>query len=175
VAKGLVDVADALPRLELALALYRTVAMQQSLSDVYAIILRFLIRVKDWLDEGPLKRALHAVTRPTELRYDDLLQDLRLATQSMMGMAVAASQAEQRDIHLTLLEIKQLILCQSHPLVRLFNALIKTFSTPAAQRYRSTKHQSSFDGPSILTDPHSSRRCANRIARKVPSVYCSTL
>lgn len=108
--KGLAQVADALPRLELTVVLYPTERMREALSEVYAIVIRFLIRAKDWLEEGKLMRAVHSVTRPSELRYDDLLEELQIATQNSTRIAITASQAEQRDMHLTLLEVKQLII-----------------------------------------------------------------
>lgn len=107
--KGLTHVADALPRLELTVVLYPTERMKESVSQIYAIIVRFLIRAKDWLDEGKLMRAVHSVLRPSELYYDDLLEELQVATQNATNIAIAAAQAEQRDMHLTLLEVKKLI------------------------------------------------------------------
>jgi hypothetical protein len=108
--KGLAQVADALPRIELALIFYPIDRMRRAVSEIYAIIIKFLIRAKDWLEEGKLMRAVHAVTRPSELRYNDLLEEPDIATQSATSTAIAASQAEQRDMHLTLLEVKQLII-----------------------------------------------------------------
>lgn len=47
---------------------------------------------------------IHAITRPTELRYDDILLSISALSHSMTAMAGASSQAEQRDMHTELRE-----------------------------------------------------------------------
>ena len=96
---GLCDVADALPRVELSAFLYPTNAVKQAVSVLYARIIKFLLRALEWYEEGRIARALHSITRPSALRYDDLIEDIRSATRSIADLAITSSQAEQRDIH----------------------------------------------------------------------------
>ncbi|KAK3312173.1 hypothetical protein B0H66DRAFT_395086 [Apodospora peruviana] len=111
-AKGLAQIAGALPRMELAAFLYPTEMMKQALAEIYASIIFFLIRAHGWFKESRFSRAVHSITRPTELRYDDLLQEIEASTRQFDSLAMAASHAEQRDIHLLLLDVKQKLIEQ---------------------------------------------------------------
>ncbi|CAD6455876.1 0948c2d2-2604-486d-955e-68159fcefd71-CDS [Sclerotinia trifoliorum] len=43
---------------------------------MYAYILRFLIRSLRWDQESKLLHLVHAITRPVELRFDDLIEEI---------------------------------------------------------------------------------------------------
>jgi hypothetical protein len=83
--------------------------MRLALAEIYAHMIRFFIRAHDWFTQSSLKRALHSITRPKELRYADILDDIAAATSHFRILSVTASQAEQRDSHLLLLEVRQMI------------------------------------------------------------------
>lgn len=100
-AKAMAQIAETLPHMELQSILYPTDRMKLAVTDLYAYILRFIIRAHDWYSEGPLKHALHAITRPVELRYNDLLQQITDASRTIYQLAVAGQQAELRDMHIT--------------------------------------------------------------------------
>ena len=70
---ALSDIADSLPRVELAIIIYPTLAMQREVSMLYAYIIRFLVRAWEYFSESKLSRAIHAITKPSALRYDDIL------------------------------------------------------------------------------------------------------
>ncbi|KAK4937048.1 hypothetical protein LTR10_022234 [Elasticomyces elasticus] len=106
IATGLCDVADALPRSELALELYPTDAMREGVVTLYTLILRFLTRALIWCEEGRFRHAIHAVTKPAALQYDDILTQLRQVNRSISDRAVASSQAEQRDMHHKLRDVE---------------------------------------------------------------------
>lgn len=106
---ALCDIADSLPRVELATTLYPTNNMRQAVALLYAHIVRFLIRTLKWYEEGRLAHALHSVTRPASLRYDDLIREIKRETQSVTDHAIASSQAEQRDMHEEIRTIKGLV------------------------------------------------------------------
>lgn len=93
--------------MELATVLYPTERMKLALAEIYATIMQFLIRAHGWFNESRLSRAIHSITRPAELRYSDLLVEMESATRNFDSLAMAASHAEQRDMHLLLLEVKQ--------------------------------------------------------------------
>ena len=134
-AKGLSQVADSLPRIELSTILYPTKRMEEVVAQLYAHIVNFFIRAKDWYEECRLRLAITALVRPAKLRYDDIIQDIEVCTREIDLLSTAGAQAEQRDIHLelqalrqrqndsdqrekesrmVLLEIRQLCICESH-------------------------------------------------------------
>ena len=98
-AKGLSQIAWSLPRTELAVILYPTKKMQQAIAELYARIIRFLIRARDWYQESKLLHALHSFTRPVELRYTDIVEEIEFYTRIVDSLACAGAQAEQRDMH----------------------------------------------------------------------------
>ena len=73
--------------------------MKQAISVLYAHVMKFLLRALDWYEEGRVVHAIHSITKPAALRYDDLLEDIRRATRKIADLAIASSQAEQRDMH----------------------------------------------------------------------------
>ena len=73
--------------------------MKQAVSVLYALIIKFLLRALEWYEEGKFAHAIHSITKPAALRYDDLLEDIGRATRSIADLAVTSSQAEQRDMH----------------------------------------------------------------------------
>ena len=101
-AKGLCYVADSLPRVEFLTLLYPTRRMKQAVANLYAYIIRFLIRAQGWYQESKPLHALHSFTRPAELRYADLIEEIEACTRTVDSLASAAAQAEQRDMHLKL-------------------------------------------------------------------------
>ncbi|KAF1848142.1 uncharacterized protein K460DRAFT_333887 [Cucurbitaria berberidis CBS 394.84] len=104
--KGLAKIAGLLPHSELISALYPTKKMKAAMAELYAIIIRFLVRAQDWLQESSLSRALHSITRPAKLRYDDLIEEIELRLQNVTAFATAASQAEIRDMRLEIMAMR---------------------------------------------------------------------
>lgn len=104
-AKGLCQIADSLPQIELVAVLYPTQRLKQAISELYALVIRFLIRARDWYQESKPMHVLHSLTRPVELRYADLIEDIGACTRTVYRLASAAAQAEQRDIHLEMQEL----------------------------------------------------------------------
>ena len=109
VVKALCDIADSLPRVELANSLYPTAMMQRAIALLYGHIVRFLVRALDWYEESKLAHALHSITRPASLRYDDLIKDIHRDAQSITSYAITSSQAEQRDMHIEIRAIRSLV------------------------------------------------------------------
>ncbi|KAI0147806.1 hypothetical protein GGR57DRAFT_493694 [Xylariaceae sp. FL1272] len=99
VVTALCDIADALPSVEVSLALFPTPVMKHCVSTLYAHIVRFLIRALQYFQESSVKRAVHTVTRPSALRYDDLVQLIRRDVEKVRRHAATSSQAEIRDLH----------------------------------------------------------------------------
>lgn len=104
-AKGLSQIADSLPRIELATILYPTNRMKQAVAELYAHIIRFFVRAQEWYQQGKLRHAWDSFARPAELRYNDLIQQIEDCTREVDNLATAGARAEQRDIHLELREL----------------------------------------------------------------------
>ncbi|KAH3914234.1 hypothetical protein HBH56_100600 [Parastagonospora nodorum] len=103
ISKGLARIADALPRVELATTLYPTTRMTDVVEVLYAQVIQFLIRAHDWYREGTLRHIVHSVTRPAELRYQDLLESIEASSRTIEKLAISGSQVELRQMH-TILE-----------------------------------------------------------------------
>ena len=66
---------------------------------LYAHIIQFLIRAYDWYREGTFRHILHSITRPSELRYQDLLEHIAACSRNIEQLAAAGSQVEIREMH----------------------------------------------------------------------------
>ena len=147
-----------LPRIEIAAYLYPTKAVKQAVSALYAHIIKFLFRALDWYEEGRIAHAIHSITKPAVLRYDDLLEDIRRATRTVADLAITSSQAEQRDMHhelqtLTTL-VKQLredmVLDQSIKATALLDCRQALFDIQATQLLTLVSSQCSVDHKAML-------------------------
>lgn len=105
--KGLCQITYSLPRIQLVTVLYPTARMKQAVSELYAHIIRFLIRAHDWYQESKSRHFIHSLTRPVELRYSDVIDEIESSTRAVDISATAGAQAEQRDVHLKLQEFNQ--------------------------------------------------------------------
>ncbi|KAI1074170.1 hypothetical protein F5B20DRAFT_466320 [Whalleya microplaca] len=98
-AKSLAQLADALPRVEIAYLLYQTDRMRTAVEGLYALILRFLIRAYDWYQGSSFRRAVQSITHPVELTWNDILEEISDCSRKIDQLAVSGSQAEVREIH----------------------------------------------------------------------------
>ena len=73
--------------------------MTDAVEALYAQIIRFLIRAHDWYREGTLRHIVHSVTRPAELRYHDVLENIEAASRNIEQLAIAGSHVELRQMH----------------------------------------------------------------------------
>ncbi|OAL23865.1 hypothetical protein AYO22_06041 [Fonsecaea multimorphosa] len=100
-AKGISQIAVKLPQIALAGELYRNnLLMVDNITKLYACVMKFLIRARRWYGESRILHAWHSVTRPPEIRYKDLLEDIESYASAVNQLAVSSSQAEQRDMHI---------------------------------------------------------------------------
>ncbi|KAI0452894.1 hypothetical protein F5B21DRAFT_316988 [Xylaria acuta] len=96
---GLNEIGDILPRAALIFRLYGTPRIKKTTVAIYANILKFLLRALSWYQESKPLHVLHAITRPAELRYTDLLETISTLSRTLTDNALASSHAEQRDMH----------------------------------------------------------------------------
>ena len=83
--------------------------MKQAVSVLYALIIKFLLRALEWYEEGKIAHAIHSISKPAALQYDDLLEDIGRATRRIADLAMTSSQAEQRDMHHELQALTSLV------------------------------------------------------------------
>lgn len=108
-ANAISQIAEALPHVEIRSIIYPTQRMEAAVTDLYASILKFLVRARDWYEEGRFKHFLHSITRPVELRYNDLLQDIAENSNLIRQIAELGHQAESRDVHGVVQEINSAV------------------------------------------------------------------
>lgn len=102
IAKALTRIGEALPRIELAARLFPTTRMTKTVEKLYSHIIQFLVRSHSWYREGKLKHILHSVTRPFELVYQDLLNQIEGCSREIEQLAVSGAQFELREVHSSL-------------------------------------------------------------------------
>ncbi|KAL7957135.1 hypothetical protein V8C34DRAFT_191020 [Trichoderma compactum] len=102
---GLNGIALTISRTEIIIRLYPTQQIKKVIVAIYAHILQFLLRVLRWYRESKMTHVLQAITRPTELRYGDLLATISSLSDAMSKMALDSSHAEQRDMHTRIAQI----------------------------------------------------------------------
>ncbi|KAK0629142.1 hypothetical protein B0T17DRAFT_633566 [Bombardia bombarda] len=105
-AKSLTQISECLPGVQLVSKLYPTPRMSKAIEELYSYILKFLTRAYEWYNEGKARRFIHSITQPPQLRYTDLLQDIRASSRTIEQFAAAASQAELREIHVKVDSLK---------------------------------------------------------------------
>lgn len=83
--------------------------MRQAVGNLYANLIRFFIRAHDWSCESPWRHLVHSITRPVELRYDDLLNDIAADSREIDQLAAAGSRVEIREMNLKLTDIQSMV------------------------------------------------------------------
>ena len=66
--------------------------MVRAVGNLYASIMRFFIRAHDWSREGRWKHLVHSITRPVELRYKDLLDQIAAESREIDQLATSGAQ-----------------------------------------------------------------------------------
>ncbi|KAL7790948.1 hypothetical protein V8C37DRAFT_382944 [Trichoderma ceciliae] len=98
-AKSIAQIAENLPRVHLSSNLYPTDRMRRAVEELYASILKFLMKAYDWYNEGKLSHILHSITQLSGPHYADTVNEIADTSRNIDQLAVAASQAELRDVH----------------------------------------------------------------------------
>lgn len=104
-------IAQVLPRSEVSADLYRTDEMRHAVANLYAHILLFLKQAAKWYNVGPAGRVLQALFKPFELSYKDTVEQIRICSQNIDGIASLASKVEIREIK-TLLQNTSIMLAR---------------------------------------------------------------
>lgn len=116
--------------------------MRDTVVTLNCYIISFLCRAIDWYKSSSFSRTVQSITRPAALRYDDLIEDINKTISKVTDLAVAGSQAEQRDMYEALQK--------EHRLQQVFRSTMQTrldqmqfqLNTLAQQRYFDGEFQS---------------------------------
>ena len=130
-AKALARIADVLPRTDLVAILYPTDRMKRAVAELYAYIIRLLLRVKSWYEEGKLQHAWHSFSQPVELRFADLFEAIESCSRNVDDLALAASRAEQRDMHLQIQDMAKLQRDHNAVVLEMRQMLVSMCSAPS--------------------------------------------
>ncbi|RMZ68123.1 Nacht domain [Pyrenophora seminiperda CCB06] len=80
--------------------------MKDTIVTLNCHIITFLLRALHWYETTSVSRAIHSVIRPAALRYDDVIEDIRKTIHKVSDLSIAGSQAEQRDMHEELHQVR---------------------------------------------------------------------
>ena len=98
-AKSIAKVGERLPRAKILSRLYPTDQMRSTVECLYGCILEFLLLAHGWCTESKFQHFYHSLTRPHELRYNDVLERISDCTENLTELAALGSQAELRVMH----------------------------------------------------------------------------
>jgi hypothetical protein len=75
--------------------------VRAAVAELYAIILRFLIRARDWYEEVRVAHSIHSITRPVELRHLDFIEQISNSSHIIRAIVTSDQLAEFRGWHKT--------------------------------------------------------------------------
>jgi len=105
-AKSCTCIAEALPRADLSLILYPTMAMRDAVARLYAVIMRFITRSVRWYQQSRIKHILTSITSPWSLDYEPELREVEQHARSIDKLAQSSSQAELREAHFQIHQLR---------------------------------------------------------------------
>lgn len=105
-AKSCTYIAETLPRANLGLILYPTAAMREAVARLYAVIMKFITHSVRWYRRSRLRHMLASITSPWSLDYEPELREIELHARNVDKLAQSGSQAELREAHLEVQQIR---------------------------------------------------------------------
>lgn len=113
IAQAFAEIGDVLPEVEfISQNLYPTERIQLTLANAYAQIIEFCIRATRWYDKtrrSTVKKVFSAVIRPWPLEFQDIKMKIDSQFKRLREQSAVAHQAETREIHVKLGEIRQFL------------------------------------------------------------------
>jgi DNA-binding ferritin-like protein len=94
------NIANVLPRTKLLYELYPTKEMQQSIANVYAKIIEFVLETMKWYKKGKLQHAISAVINPYKISLKSIVDEIAERSSGVDELASTAFKAELREVHL---------------------------------------------------------------------------
>lgn len=83
--------------------------MKEAVAQLYARILKLMQRAVRWYKKGPMARVLASVIKPYEFSFKDLVEEIDEYARRLDHHANAAAKAEQRELHLKVIEVLQIV------------------------------------------------------------------
>ncbi|KAJ3485893.1 hypothetical protein NLG97_g6728 [Lecanicillium saksenae] len=148
-AKACSMLADSLPQARLGLILYPTSAMREAVALLYAAIVKFTMNALTWYRKNRFMRAIHSLTHPWALSFDDQLREVQRHSQRIEQLARAASYAELRELHFKIHENRsdwQLVrndIAKLHSVIETEKAFLR--AKPLAGENKSVQQHISLD------------------------------
>jgi hypothetical protein len=115
--QAIADIGDALSLTKLRAHLFQTDAMKDAIGRLYSYILLFFQGALQWYTTHPLKRAVRSITKPYDLEYKQIAEQIRTCAQGVGDIADVANHAEMRDMHLTVHSMQKAIEDQAQKLL----------------------------------------------------------
>ncbi len=94
--KALTKINEAMPRVQIELAIYQSPWMQDAVSRLYAHVLLFLQKAVQWYNRGSLRRAIGSIFKPYPLAFQDTVLEITRCTKAVDAIANTSSHAEIR-------------------------------------------------------------------------------
>jgi hypothetical protein len=104
--KSFSQIADILPRTDLALVLYPTVSMKETVAMLYAHIIKFTAHAVCWYKQGKLAHAWASVSKPWALSFKTHFENIAEKAEQIEALGRSASRAELRDVHVEIRETR---------------------------------------------------------------------
>lgn len=108
ISKTVSRIADVLPRTELASSLYQTDRMNRAVAHPYVKIMRFVQDAVKWYKMGKFKHSITSITRPYDLSFKEIIEEIDEASRNVDKEASAASRAEIRGLHLQVIHLTEI-------------------------------------------------------------------
>jgi hypothetical protein len=108
ISKTVSRIADVLPRAELASSLYQTDRMNRAVAQLYVKIMCFVQDAVKWYKMGKFKHSITSITKPYDLSFKDIVEEIAEASRNVDKKASAASRAEVRGLHLQVIHLTEI-------------------------------------------------------------------
>lgn len=115
IAKTLTRIADVLPRSDLTAILYPTERVKEAVAQLYAHIIKFIQFAVRWYKKGKIAHSIAAILQPFQISCKDIVEEIAECSRRVDSLASAASKAELRDLHITVQQLAEMVMCQSPP------------------------------------------------------------
>ncbi|KAI2619517.1 hypothetical protein GGS26DRAFT_572530 [Hypomontagnella submonticulosa] len=109
ISKAITRIADVLPRTELHSDLYPIRRIQEAVSLVYAKIIEFFIKAIKWYKKGKLTHSITSIAKPFSISFKPIIEEVTERSKRVDELANAASKAEIRDLHVTVVQLKGMV------------------------------------------------------------------
>jgi len=111
IAKTLTRIADVLPRSDLTTILYPTERVKEAVAQLYAHIIKFIQFAVRWYKKGKIAHSIAAILQPFQISCKDIVEEIAECSRRVDSLASAASKAELRDLHITVLQLAEMVMC----------------------------------------------------------------